>query len=241
MITAAARKTFESDGFLKAGPFLDQRDLELLAQRLDCVFEDPKRLGSGKTYDIGETGSGGQQSVAVMHQPSIEQPSLITSRAFQVCREAASELLDGEAHYLYDYSIYKRAATGGATPWHQDQAYRGHEEDTHALHFWLPLQPVSSATGCMFFIPGSHHLGLVPHHPDVSVEGSKALVADNVDESTARPIAMQAGEILVFHPLALHYSSPNSSPGLRRTWILHFGPHAEVDPVTRLPKKARGS
>lgn len=225
------RVRFEEQGYLKLGKCLDARDLAAVSELIDRAFSEPTAPGSQK-YDMGGAKA---RRIAVLHQPSVALPELRETTMYKRCREAASELLGAPAYYVYDYSIYKWPNNGHETPWHQDQAYRGHADDTGALHFWIPLQSVNVETGCMGFLPGSHKRGLLPHHRWGNDDDAKALEADGVDASGAVDVEMLAGEMLVFHPFTLHYSTPNRGEGTRRTWILHFGPHPKIDAATRLP------
>lgn len=231
------RARFEDQGFLKIERCLEIDDLTEVARLIDRAFSDPGMSRSQK-YDMGGATA---RRITVLQRPSISLPELRQTTMYTRCREVAAELLGAPAYYVYDYSIYKLPSNGHETPWHQDQAYRGHSGDTGALHFWIPLQSVSVETGCMGFLPRSHKRGLLPHHRLDNDEGAKALEAEGVDPTGAVDVEMVAGEMVVFHPFTLHYSTPNRGDGLRRTWILHFGPHAEIDAVTRMPVTRSGT
>lgn len=229
--TSLQRATFDEQGYLKLDRCLETSDLAAVSELVDVAFNDPASTASQR-YDMGGRKA---RRITVLHRPSVALPALRETAVYRSCREVARRLMGKRAHYVYDYSIYKLPSNGHETPWHQDQAYRGHANDTGALHFWIPLQSVNAQTGCMGFLPGSHKRGLLPHHRLDNDDEANALEADAVDTSGAVDVEMVAGEVLVFHPLTLHYSTPNRGDGLRRTWILHFGPYAKIDPVTRLP------
>ncbi|MDB6042320.1 MAG: Deoxyhypusine synthase [Gammaproteobacteria bacterium] len=60
--------------------------------------------------------------------------------------------------------ILKPAHQGGATPWHQDEAYRvAPDFDYRQVSIWVPLQDATLENGCMMYIPGSHRSGVLPH------------------------------------------------------------------------------
>ena len=55
-----------------------------------------------------------------------------------------------------NHAILKPARIGGATPWHQDEAYWDPRYAHRAVSIWLALQPATLENGCMRFIAGSH-------------------------------------------------------------------------------------
>ena len=56
------------------------------------------------------------------------------------------------------------AGRGGATPWHQDEAYRADPNFAYnQVSFWIPLQHATEQNGCMQFIPGSKKGDLLTH------------------------------------------------------------------------------
>ena len=56
-----------------------------------------------------------------------------------------------------DWNV-KQASSKSYVTWHQDSTYAGIEPPNGALTAWLALTPSTETSGCVYCIPGSHHL-----------------------------------------------------------------------------------
>jgi ectoine hydroxylase-related dioxygenase (phytanoyl-CoA dioxygenase family) len=86
----------------------------------------------------------------------------------------------------------------------------------------MPLQEATLENGCMQFAPGSHSLGVQPHHHignDPQVHG---LEIDQVDLSQVAACPLPAGGATIHGSRTLHYTGPNWSDQPRRAYILAF-------------------
>src|SRR5690606_5264195 len=86
------------------------------------------------------------------------------------------------------------------------------------------------ANGCVWAIPGSHRLGLIPHvGRELQVENSR------IDVAQARPVPVRAGGLLIFHSLTLHMSHRNTSDRDRWAIICDYDslPNPPIDAPTR--------
>lgn len=119
---------------------------------------------------------------------------------------------------------------GSVVPWHQDSAAwsmppASYDPDEPTMFdFWIAVDRATEANGCLQLIPFSHKLGRVAHDK----QGNKLTEVDPQDhgydpENDAVTCEMEAGDILVWHQNALHYSGPNHSDdqrlGLAGTFI----------------------
>lgn len=86
--------------------------------------------------------------------------------------------------------IYKPAGHPHETPWHQDLGYAGMPTAPAGtpsvdglVQFWVSLDDIDEANGCMGFVPGHHEQPLLPHvvasgEPD---DPGRLLVIDDPD------------------------------------------------------------
>ena len=123
--------------------------------------------------------------------------------------------------YAFDHAIYKAPLNQRETPWHQDQAYTGHDRPLKTIHFWVPLQDATVANGCMEFVPGSHRHGLLQHARHLN---GHVLSAQIAKDSRVVTCPLTVGGFTIHSPLTLHHTGPNTTATIRRAWILHFGP-----------------
>jgi phytanoyl-CoA hydroxylase len=121
-----------------------------------------------------------------------------------------------------------KAPGGVAKPWHQDAAY-WRDYASNQITVWIAIDDASEENGCVWAIPGSHKLGLIPHvKKELQVEESK------IDLSKAVPVPVPAGGLLIFHSLVLHMSQRNNSDKSRWAIICDYDclPNPAIDVYT---------
>lgn len=105
-----------------------------------------------------------------------------------------------------------------ATSWHQDRRYWRYTDD-NLVSIWLALDNESSENGVLEFIPGSHRMKFKPDQFDEkeyfrehTVENSK-LIAQKVS------IALEKGDIIIFHALLLHRANKNNTEKTKISFV----------------------
>jgi ectoine hydroxylase-related dioxygenase (phytanoyl-CoA dioxygenase family) len=155
--------------------------------------------------------------------------------------EVAARLTRSKVIRLYhDHMLTKEGGTRQRTPWHQDQPYYNIEGNQN-VSFWIPVDPVSREA-TLEFVAGSHAgPWLMPRSfmtseaqwfPDGSLQEMPQIESNR----SAFPIvgwAMEPGDVLAFHMLALH-GSAGVEPGKRRRV---FSLRVIGDDVTHAPRR----
>ena len=98
--------------------------------------------------------------------------------------------------------------------WHQDLTYWGLGSTEGEVTAWLALSPATRASGCMRFMPGSHHTDLVAHEDtfaDSNLLSRGQELSVDVDESKAVDIVLKPGEMSLHHGRIFHSSGPNTT------------------------------
>ncbi|MFJ4503792.1 phytanoyl-CoA dioxygenase family protein [Streptomyces sp. NPDC088864] len=126
----------------------------------------------------------------------------------------------------------KPPVVGSAKPWHQDMAFAPPGFDTRAygvVTIWIALEPATTRNGCLEFVPGSHTLGLFPHHGDRERLPGEAPLAKAVEPQiadahlagAARPVAvpLDPGSAVMFDGMVVHRSAPNTTAAEPRTAV----------------------
>ncbi len=143
---------------------------------------------------------------------------------------AAAQLMGASVVRLYhDHLLVKEPGTRQRTPWHQDQPYYNIEGRMSAS-MWLPIDPVPRESS-LEIIAGSHHgPWLMPRafldsearwFPD----GSLAELPDIEANRDGYPIirwALEPGDAVFFHMLALHGAAGVSGVSRRRVLSVRF-------------------
>jgi non-heme Fe2+,alpha-ketoglutarate-dependent halogenase len=117
-----------------------------------------------------------------------------------------------------------RQTQGGSH--HQDATFNA--VDARCVVVWLALEDADVENGCMWFIPGSHKLGVVEcnasHH-----------VIDPLQYGREVPCEVRAGHAVFMSDLLMHSSPPNRSqdryrPGFTATYAsAELEPHEQIN------------
>lgn len=157
------------------------------------------------------------------------QPAAVLDFADEIARLPAivnpvTEIL-GENVLLWNATFFiKEAQSPSYISWHQDLKYWG-MEDSHEVTAWLALSDVTTATGCMKFVAGSHKLDMVEHkdtfHEDNLLSRGQEIAVD-VREEDAVHVELKPGEFSLHHGKLFHGSSPNETNDRRIGFALRY-------------------
>lgn len=113
-------------------------------------------------------------------------------------------------------------AGSGPFAWHQDFAYYPHTS-TDLLSVMVMLDDADEDNGCMWMVPGSHRLGLLPH-ADAQGYFTGGCTQHRLWEvpGASVPITPRAGGISIHHALTLHGSPANRSGRPRRGLVFSY-------------------
>jgi len=148
--------------------------------------------------------------------------------------DAVEDLIGPDIMVFHTTMWWKTKHSPNRVPWHQDGTYFGLAPHEHVTA-WVALSPSNLHTGCVRIIPGSHHVGQIPHadHRDATLMLSRGqtVIAD-IDEARAEPIVLSPGEFSLHHTMAIHASDPNTGDDDRigigisyiPTRVRHVGP-----------------
>jgi phytanoyl-CoA hydroxylase len=118
--------------------------------------------------------------------------------------------------------IFKQPHIGGEVRWHQDATYFWTEPVT-VTTFWFALENADRTNGCLWAQPGGHRTQLrerfVVENGQTRVEKLDATPWPT--QSTAVPLEVEEGTLVIFHGLLPHYSAPNRSASSRHAYTLH--------------------
>ncbi len=118
--------------------------------------------------------------------------------------------------------IFKQPGSGGEVGWHQDASFFD-STPISVTTFWFALEDATLQNGCLWVQPGGHRGPLrerFVRQGDL-VRMDKLDATPWPDRTTAVPLEVQAGTLVVFHGLLPHYSAPNRSAHSRHAYTLH--------------------
>lgn len=223
-------RSFYEDGLIVLRSVFDPREVRRMAagfQRLGC--EAAKLTLQGLDGAVDHRGASfvlDQRAIRRVVWCSAADPVLDRFGEDRRLTELAAALLGvPDMDHLISQAHFKLPGDGVAFPFHQDSAHRryGTDEWTDVtgrgsyVQTLVALDEMTDDNGPMLWIPRSCQAGHLPPTP-----GRRVLPADLVDESAARALNMQPGDVAAFGPYTIHGSRPNTSQGPRRVFINGF-------------------
>ncbi|MBD3918613.1 phytanoyl-CoA dioxygenase family protein [Paenibacillus sp. PR3] len=141
-----------------------------------------------------------------------------------IVRGALAQLMGMEAVCVQSMYFYKEPGSPGQAS-HQDYYYIKNDPMT-MIAAWTAMEDlIDVETGCLWVMPGTHKLGLLPHGAVKDIEENEAWTdeTEGVDTSRQIPVIMEKGDILFFSELLIHSSKKNRSKDRwRRSYVCHY-------------------
>jgi hypothetical protein len=136
----------------------------------------------------------------------------------------ARQLLGGPVRFLQDQLFCKPPIRGGRVSWHQDYSYWTFSQPMGHLTCWIALDDTRIENGCLCYVPGSHHWGLLPITGLTgAMEAVESVLTPEQKVAFApKAIELQRGEASFHHPLILHGSHDNRSSRPRRATVINL-------------------
>ncbi|KRE98463.1 phytanoyl-CoA dioxygenase [Paenibacillus sp. Soil766] len=139
-------------------------------------------------------------------------------------RGVLAQLMGKEANCVQSMYFYKEPGSPGQAS-HQDYYYIKNDPMT-MIAAWVALEEkVDVENGCLWVIPGTHTLGLLPHGDVKNLEEHESWTqeTEGIDLTNQIPVEMEAGDILFFSELLIHSSNKNRSKDRwRRSYVCHY-------------------
>jgi hypothetical protein len=190
------QEQFERDGFVCL-PLLGRDEIETLQTGLRALRPD-----DGFAPDERTTGASYHCSFLDTNLAYRRQVSELLRRVFQPHVERV--LADYE---ILNCNFYIKPPGRGEFTVHQN--WPGAELDVTTVTLWCPLVETRVENGAIRVVPGSQKL--FPHIETAGVPGYFAGFVDKLKQRHLEPIAMQAGEAIIFDDSLLHWSGTNRS------------------------------
>jgi ectoine hydroxylase-related dioxygenase (phytanoyl-CoA dioxygenase family) len=230
-------EAFHRDGFVHVERITTDEELAWLAPLYDHLFAR-KGAFKGGYFDLSRKyDSDGQDFVPQVLGPEVRYPQLADTTVRRNALAIASQLLGlPEADVrTWGHMIMKPPHVGGELPWHQDEAYWDVGFRYRAIGCWVPLDPATTESGCMHFLPGSHDGPVRDHRhidDDPEIHGLVVSDRDQIDDTKAVAVPLAPGGATFHHCRTLHRTPPNVSDHVRRAWANEL----QVEPVPLAPE-----
>jgi len=106
------------------------------------------------------------------------------------------------------------------TLWHQDRGVTQEvADDTNMITVWIAVNDATIENGCLQVLEGSHSReDLLPHCPLPQI----GIPDEFIDAKDVRPLPVDAGGVVIFHPMCAHNSLENNTDGIRWSFDLRY-------------------
>jgi len=206
--------------------FVVVRDFFERSRQAEWVNECERLSGILAAAEAGNPRFHGRTHLTLGHIFDRIDPVIDLSPVFQRIAHDASlagacgQLIGEPAALFKDKLIAKPPGTFGYLI-HQDYPYWEHLGIPADLMLtaWVAIDRADEENGALELFPGLHH-ARIPGTPDAPMDVDET----RVDTSSGVIIAMEPGDVLFFHSMAPHRSSPNRSNRHRRSLLLTFVP-----------------
>ncbi|MBL4665855.1 MAG: phytanoyl-CoA dioxygenase family protein [Sneathiella sp.] len=236
-ITAEEIKSYEEDGAAVLRNVVPMAWINVMREAIERVLDNPGTASVEYTPE-GNKGRYLGDFFAWMRDHDFEA----FVKQSPMPELAATVMKSNVVNFFYDQLLVKEPNTAEPTPWHQDLPYwpvRGND----ILSIWIPFDPATVETGVVVYIKGSHKWGKMyapatfgnnTDYADIYAEAGFDPLPDIEAERDKHEILsweMDPGDVIIHHPLTLHYAAGNASPtGRRRGLALRYlGDDANFD------------
>lgn len=220
VLSAAQVAAFDRDGFLRIEALTDASEIEVLLGLYDELFRQQGGFAAGDRIELNaDTAAAALPQVV---HPERYAPRLVQGTAWRSAQQIARQLLGPECVPTGNHAILKPARIGGATPWHQDEAYWDPRYAHRGVSVWLALQPATLENGCMRFLAGTHRGPVLPHEL-ISSESHGLRLSGRVPEAREAICELPAAGATVHDGRTVHAAGPNRSDEPRRALVFGFG------------------
>jgi ectoine hydroxylase len=221
-LTPEQLQAYDRDGFVVIKDLFSPEEVRALQEDAD-VLATPNR-GHPDANVIEKDGV----SLRAAWAPEIDSPACAAAYRLPRLLGMVKQIM-GDNIYLYQSRLnYKRPLTGDVFQWHQDyQAWatdsvpRGGHKDILSVLIMLD-DTYDMKVGPLQFLPGTHHLGVIPPFYDTETTSyALHMVDDHIMNHLQKGYETftcmgPAGTVVIFAGNLVHGSTKNTSPHGRR-------------------------
>jgi phytanoyl-CoA hydroxylase len=196
-----------------------RRRIEELCERWDS--DEARRIGvqqetevAGAVATVNTAQTVRKFSDLVTHEPVFKAHATDTDLL-----ERVADLIGTPISLYADQALLKPPLVGSEKLLHQDNAYFRVVPNEAVITCWCALDDATLENGCMYYVPGTHRLGIVEHE---SIPGTPHLVPRGYGTQQAVAVPINAGGVIFHHSCTLHYSPANNTSFWRRAFVCHF-------------------
>jgi hypothetical protein len=221
------------DGYAVVRGFFRTVEVDEIAIALDQLCAEGVAHGrcfrhGNLFYNVAREHEGGEPLVRMVQWPSYHQPALNDVRLDTRFVELLEPLIGCDLKQIINQVHWKAPGSLGDFAWHQDSRFRRPAEAyrnlaTAYVQTGLAIDPHTTESGCMRFIPGSHLRGELDLDCSKFALGTamtnEPLEAVGLSADDAIDLLLEPGDLALWSPYLVHGSGKNRSNHKRRLYI----------------------
>ncbi|MBT5137669.1 MAG: phytanoyl-CoA dioxygenase family protein [Acidimicrobiaceae bacterium] len=136
--------------------------------------------------------------------------------------EVVADIGIADPKLLQSMYIFKQPGIGGEVTCHTDHTFLWTEPQS-VIGFWVAIEDATVDNGCMWAIPGGHHIPVKSRFRLTDTGGTTNDIFDDTSylASDLVPLEAETGTLIVLHGTLPHWSAPNTSDVSRHAYTLH--------------------
>lgn len=219
-ITDAQAEHFDEHGFLVIDDVFSPDEIAAVTAVLDQRDAEVEAFLAGMENERFSIAEAGAITFApnLAHRDDVLRSFATHPRLLGLC----SDLVGDDVDLYWDQAVYKKPQKPRRFPWHQDNGYTL-VDPQYYLTCWVALTDATVDNGCPQVAPGLHRLGTLEHH---YIDPLGWQIFDEASDVEVAPV--RAGGVVVFSSLTPHLTGPNTTPDVRKAYILQYSPAGAV-------------
>jgi hypothetical protein len=212
-------------------PLISEPEIRWCRDILMQMIERGTGQKEGRAFDVAAR-EGARDGISLsLFRPSLYATELSRWPFREIGLAMAKQLLGPDATLAGDNTVFKPRRLGGATAWHQDEAYNNPLRYQRQVTIWIAMFDTTLENGAMAFIPGSQLLGVLPHRLQGGARYANAIeCCRGFDPKDAKVCPIPAGGMTIHLGCTIHGASANTSDGNRLGYILNYKTPAQSHP-----------
>ncbi len=218
---------YERDGVVRIREFFELPKVDEIRRELDRYIRDDL---SSKPADARTLEADGK-TIRNLWRLHLHNEYFRNLGQHQEIIDLIAGLVHGEPVLEGIETFNKPARVGSGVPYHQDNAYFC-QTPPDMLTLWVAIDPVTVENGAVYFIKGSHKLGMLSTQPS-GVTGNSIGLATTPETPKSEQFCatLQPGDATIHHCQIVHHSDPNPTDQSRLGLLFVYrGAHTQTDP-----------
>lgn len=223
---------FWRDGYAIVRGFFETAEIARTSDALDQLYAEGvahrRCFRHGNLFYNVAQNDAGEALVRMVQWPSYHQPVLDAVRLDTRFARLLAPLIGNDLKQIINQVHWKAPGSLGDFAWHQDSKSRRPSAAfrnlaTSYVQTGLAIDPHTTESGCLRFIPGSHLRGDLRMSGETHSLGAamkeSALEAVGLHAADAIEVLLQPGDLALWSPYLVHGSGTNRSHHRRRFYI----------------------